>query len=386
MMPISRVTTPILPSRYDEVLNQRVAQQAQALIAAGRASTPIRVPRWTVPLLIVVGGTVAVLALAATPYDSTSSRVPFEKRNVISAGSVGVQASAEELVGPSPAPRPSPSSESAAGILPSANSQVETKAVADRILYDRPSESRTARRAIREGDSHSTQPDPTPSPRCRSCRPGLATANATDHTAEEPLEEVGGQYAADVPAMVPAPECLLNVGTRFRATLTDAAVTSFAGTPVTATLQNDLISNGQVILPEGTTVVGEAFGTSADDRAQVALTAFVKDGVTVPFRGVVIGADSRLGVAGRVVHKGSMRRKGAGRFFGAVGSAVAAGLAAQAGGGVVGNAGVTLAGDLASDMNQLERTWASERSDKAVAIPARTVVTVYVQSDVRIRP
>jgi len=328
-----------------------------------------------------------VLGLAAAPHDSTSSRVPFEKRNVISAGSVGVQASAEELVGPSPAPRPSPSSESAAGILPSANSQVDTKAVADRILYDGPSESRTARpRASREGDSHSTQPDPTRSPRCRSCRPGLATANGTDDTAEEPLEEVGGQYAADVPAMVSAPECLLNVGTRFKVAISHPAVTSFAGTPVTALVQDDVASNGQVVLPAGTTVVGEAFGTSFDDRAQVALTAFVKDGVTVPFRGVAIGADSRLGLAGKVVHRGSMRRKGAGRLFGALGSAVAAGLAAQAGGGVVGNAGVTLAGDLTSDMSQLERTWGSERSDKGVAIPAGTVVTVYVQSDVRIRP
>ena len=122
-----------------------------------------------------------------------------------------------------------------------------------------------------------------------------------------------------------------------------------------------------------------------DDRAQVTFSALVTDGHTLHFRGLGIGADNRLGLIGRVVRRASAPKKSVGRVLGSVGAALAGGLAGEVNGGVLGNAGINLAGGLATELTQLDRTWATERSAKAIEVPAGAEITVYVQTDVRVQ-
>ena len=105
---------------------------------------------------------------------------------------------------------------------------------------------------------------------CPSCRKG----DVVDGTeATEVLEDPGALYGADIPALAPAPARTINVGTRLRVRLTAPVVTSFAGSPVTAAVADDVLLGGDVALPAGTVLVGEAFGTYLDDRAQVTFSA-----------------------------------------------------------------------------------------------------------------
>ena len=84
------------------------------------------------------------------------------------------------------------------------------------------------------------------------------------------------------------------------------------------------------------------------------------------------------------MRKASAPKKGVGRLLGSVGSALAVGLAGQAPGGVLGGAGINLAEDVASGMTQLDRTWATQRSDKAIEVPAGAQLVVYVQADLKV--
>jgi hypothetical protein len=385
-MPLSRVSTPILPSRYDEVLNQRVADQARALLAAAKPSSAplLRLPRWAVPALVIGTGVMAAGALVGTDSERQPTKVPFAKTNVISTGAVGLQTSAEDLIGPSPSQQPPPSPEPAAELLPSMTGQ-----------YDRASSAETggARSRSFGGERLKRQrPLDAPTPGqtntdCPNCNKAVNPPSDKEslEPATEVLEEEGASYSADLPALPKPPETAVTVGTRIRAKLTHAVVTSFAGAPVTALVQEDAVTGGQVVVSAGTLLAGEAFGTNLDDRAQVAFSALVTEGHTVHFRGLGIGTDNRLGLIGRVVRRASAPKKGVGRVLGSVGAALAGGLAGEVNGGVLGNAGINLAGGLATELTQLDRTWATERSDKAIEVPAGAEITVYVQADVKVQ-
>jgi hypothetical protein len=385
-MPLSRVSTPILPSRYDEVLNQRVAEHARALLAAAKPSSAplLRLPRWAVPALVIAAGVMATGALLGTDSERQPTKVPFAKTNVISTGAVGRQTSAEDLIGPSPSAQPQASAEPAAELLPSMTAQ-----------HDRASSAKTGGARSRSFGGEPTKREPpldalTPAQTkadCPNCKTAASPAIGKEslEPATEVLEEEGASYSADLPALPKPPDTAVTVGTRIRAKLTHAVVTSFAGAPVTALVQEDVIAGGQVVVPAGTLLAGEAFGTNLDDRAQVTFSALVTDGHTLHFRGLGIGADNRLGLVGRVVRRASAPKKGVGRVLGSVGAALAGGLAAEVNGGVLGNAGLNLAGGLATELTQLDRTWATERSDKAIEVPAGAEITVYVQTDVRVQ-
>jgi len=384
-MPLSRVSTPILPSRYDEVLNQRVAGQARALLAAAKPSSVplLRLPRWAVPALVIGTGIMAAGALLGTDSERQPTKVPFAKTNVISTGAVGLQTSAEDLIGPSPSPQSPPSAEPAAELLPSMTAQ-----------HDRAPSAKAggARSRSFGGEPKRERPLDALTPGqtkadCPNCKTAASPAVGKEslEPATEVLEEEGASYSADLPALPKPPDTAVTVGTRIRAKLTHAVVTSFAGAPVTALVQEDVITGGRVAVPAGTLLAGEAFGTNLDDRAQVTFSALVTDGHTLHFRGLGIGADNRLGLVGRVVRRASAPKKGVGRVLGSVGAALAGGLAGEVNGGVLGNAGLNLAGGLATELTQLDRTWATERSDKAIEVPAGAEMTVYVQTDVRVQ-
>lgn len=387
-MPLSRVATPILPSRYDEVLNQRVADHARALLAAAKpSSTPLlRLPRWAVPALVIGAGLLVVGTLLSRDSERQPTKVPFAKTNVISTGAVGLQASAEDLIGPSTSPHPVPSPESTAGLLPSKASSPDDDSLHPRAAIKA--------RPIAGGGSMSMREQrpqaplaldaPGSCPTCKnSSHPQLPTG--TVEPATEVLEERGSAYAADMPALPSAPERVVTVGTRVPAKLTHGTVTSFGGAPLTAVVQQDVIVAGETLILAGTLLAGDAFGTNLDDRAQVAFSAMVLEGHSVHFRGLGMGSDGRLGLTGRVIHRASAPKHGVGRLLGSVGSAFAGGLAGEVNGGVLGGAGINLATGLATDLTQLDRTWATERSDKAIELPAGALITVYVETDVKVR-
>jgi hypothetical protein len=346
---------PMLPSRYEQVLNQRVAEHAQKMVANAQAARAgIELPKWGMPVAVLGLGAVAALILLARQERTDRSTLPVEKGAVISTGSVGVQASAEEMIPKGPSPRPG-----APAAIPSPGS-AGSSLLRDVVPSPKPSPKVVTAAAAPRKDAD-----------CPSCRPRAAASPA-------PSPAV---LTAPVPTTLPAPpKPALNVGSRFQAVLAYEVNTAYAGAPVTAQVPTDIAPNGPVAIPAGSTLVGEAFATDSDDRAQIIFSALVRDGRTVPFRGIAMGPDNNLGLRGKVVRKASAKKKGAGRVLGAVGSAVTFGLAGKMD-GVVGDATAALASQSAMDLNQLDRSWSTQRSDKVVQVKAQTPVTVYVQSD-----
>lgn len=364
---------PKLPSRYEEVLNQRITAEAGRIAASAQAAgAATRVPKWGMP--VAFGGLALTFALALMGRTEAreGNRVAFDRSAVISAGTVGARADAEDLIPPSPSPEPqAPTSDfvSQMDLHERAAAAPEHRHEAD----PRPSAPRRP----------AARPAPSPSPECTSCKKVADAAEAELPPVEaSPLPDPGpspSQAAALAEALRP----VLNVGSRFTATLDFPVNTAFAGAPATAHLQKDLTVDGRVAIPAGARLVGEAFATHLDDRAQIVFTAIVHEGRTIPLRGMALGPDNQLGVAGKVIRKASATKKGVGRVLGSIGHAVSLGLIGR-GDGVLEEAGAIMASQTASDLSQLERAWSVQRSDKVVEIRAGTTVTVYVQGDVRV--
>ena len=376
---------PILPSRYEEVMNQRIANEAGRLATQVQAGNRgMKLPGWGVPVAVIGFGTAAVLmVLGRSEASSPPSNVPFDRSAVISSGSTGSRASAEDLIPPKASPAPSASPAAAAGDFAAKASDVH-----DHGREAGPHVHQAAApRKVAGPAPVKARPTPVPTEQaCSTCgrkgvEAGTAAATAT----------ADGAVAAALPTPAPAPlatpepsRTLMNVGSRFQVTLTFPVNTAFSGAPVNATVAKDVVNEaGKVVMPAGTLLVGEAFATQVDDRAQIIFTAIVRDGRTIPFRGITVGADAQLGVPGRVVRKASVAKKGAGRVLGSIGQALSFGLVGR-GDGVLADAGAMLANETASDLSQLDRTWSLQRSDKVLEVKAGTTVTVYVQSDVRL--
>ena len=349
-------TAPVLPSRYEEVLNQRVAEQAGRMVASAQAARPgLELPRWGALVAVIGVGAMGVMMLLSQQDGPSHSRVAFHKSTVISTGTVGVQASAEELIPPRPVRPPSPEAPALVSPGPHLHEPVAEPTA-------RPVAAKPARRV----------PVARPSPPCTTCgRDGREEGDVVLATVVEPSPR-------PTPALPPKPA--LNVGARFGAVLAYPVNTAFGGAPVTARVEQDIAPNGMIAIPAGASLIGEAFATEPENRAQIVFTALVRDGRTVPFRAIALGPDSNLGIPGKVVRKASAKKKGAGRVLSALGSAVTFGLVGGDN-GVVGDAAAALASQTASDLSQLERTWSLERSDKVIALKAGIAMTVYVQSD-----
>jgi type IV secretory pathway VirB10-like protein len=351
-------TAPILPSRYEEVLNRRVTEQAERMVASAQAARPaLELPRWGAPVAVFGVGAMGVMMLLAQQETPGQSRVAFDKSTVISTGTVGVQASPEELIPPRPPRVPSPEAAMVTPPDPHLHEPVPVPPVTQ--APPRPASAARPKRP--------TQP-------CTTCGRGDGEADRLAMAAES----APSPTPSPTPSLPPKPG--LNVGTRFNAVLAYPVNTAYGGAPVTARVEQDIAPNGVIAIPAGSTLIGEAFATEPENRAQILFTALVRDGRTVPFRAIVLGSDSNLGVPGKVVRKASAKKKGAGRVLSALGSAVTFGLVGGDN-GVVGDAAAALASQTASDLSQLERTWSLERSDKVIALKAGTPMTVYVQSD-----
>lgn len=338
-----------LPNRWQEILRREAAENVGTVLAQAKdQQSPRRVPRWTVPVLVVAFASVSLLGVMDGTDARPSGAVPFDRSNVMSTRTAGLGASAEDLA-PRPAPvLPTPPGfEALAAPSPSPAEELEVK----------PRRTNRSKRADKD---------------CPDCD----RRRAAMKLAETPPAELTVPQPLPTPTPKPVP-LVINIGTRVDAVLTDPVVTGLALAPASARLATDVYVGERLALPAGTVLVGEGFATQEGDRAQVVFTAIVKEGKTIAFEGWAL-QNGEAGVRGKVVKKGSKMKKGAGSALGAAASALTFGLS----GAVPGPEGVALSAlgnTAAGDLMGLGREM--RRSDKVVRVEAGATVTVYIRRD-----
>src|SRR6266568_1144831 len=340
--------TSTLPSRWQEILRREAAANVGTVLAQARDQPdPRRVPRWTVPSLVVGLASVSLLGVMGRTEPKGRGSVPFDRSTVISTRTAGLGASAQDL-----APR------SLALPSPEAPSPAPPQRLA------RPER----RRAVRDGDM--------PPAACPDCEKRRAARQLMESPPPEPEPPPS---VSPAPPEKPLPP-VINMGTRVEAVLTNPVITGAALAPATANLANDVYVRDRLAISVGALLVGEAFATQQDDRAQVVFTAIVKDGKTIQLEGWAL-QEGETGIRAKLVRKGSKAKKGAGTVLGAAASALTYGLAGAAS-GPEGAALASLGNTAAQDLVGLGRDW--RRSDKVLRVEAGVPITVYIRRDLTI--
>jgi hypothetical protein len=334
-----------LPSRWQEILRREAAANVGTVLAQAREQPePRRVPRWTMPALVVGVASVSLLSVLGGTDAKGKGNLPFDRSTVISTRTAGLGASAEDLA---PRAAPSPLLSPLADPSPA------------------PGLPEPRRSAPRE----------KPAPSCPECEKRRAALARMEPSPTPELSPSPPEAPPEKPLAL-----VINIGTRIQAVLTDPVVTGAALAPATAKLANDVLVGDRLAIPAGTVLVGEGFATQQDDRAQVVFSAIVKDGKTLQFEGWAL-QEGEIGVKGKVVRKGSKGKSGAGTVLGAAASALTFGLSGAvpgAGGAALSSLGNTAANDLVG----LGRDW--RRSDKVVRVEAGVPVTVYIRRDLTV--
>ena len=346
-----------LPSRWQEILRREAATNVSNVLAQAKEQPePTRLPRWTLPALVVGAASLAMISLLGGTEARARGSVPFDRATVLSTRTAGLGANAEDL-----APRATP----APMTIPEAP---EPKPVA----------------MLAELDHTHGEERPTPPPaKARKPREKCVGCDAAAAKSKSDVQPVAIAEVTPPPVIVvpekPAP-VIVNVGTRLEAVLTDPVITGAALAPATAQLAKDLVVGDRLVMRQGTSLVGEAFATQTDDRAQIVFSAIVKDGKTVPFEGWAL-QQGEMGVRGKVIRKASKAKKGASAVLGAAASALTFGLAGVSA-GPESAALASLGNTAANDLLGVGRDW--RRSDKAVRIAAGVPITVYIRRDLSI--
>ena len=343
--------TSTLPSRWQQILSrQAVANVGRVLAQARELPEGRRLPRWTVPVLVVGAASLSLFGVIGGNDPARKGSVPFDRSTVMSTRTAGLGASAEDL-----APRPAPT------WAPTAPAERSPEAV----LRNPPELPRLPR---------VPQSAAKPAPACPDCDRRRAALHVLDAS---PTPEPSSSPS---PPLEPRVPLVVNIGTRIKAVLTDPIVTGLAFAPVAASLAQDVYVGGHLAIPTGTVLVGEAFAAEQHDRAQVVFTAIVKDGKTFRFEGWAL-QDGEAGVRAKLVRKGSKVGKGAGTVLGAAASALTFGLAGAAS-GPEGAALASLGDAAAQDLVGLGRDL--RRSDKVLRVEAGVPITVYIRRDLTI--
>jgi type IV secretory pathway VirB10-like protein len=199
---------------------------------------------------------------------------------------------------------------------------------------------------------------------------------------EDVFEEGEASQPAAPPSPSPAPvgPTTLNVGSQFDMVLDLPVLTGAATTPVAAHLVDDVSVGERVVIPAGSRIVGEAFSTMEDDRAQIVLTAVVVNGKTIPLQGLALGKDSAFGVVGKVVRKGSAPKAGFGKVLGSVGRALSFGLIGSGSSSTLaGAAAYGVESAAGGELQGLDQRW--RRSNKIIRVEPGTRARVYLRSD-----
>lgn len=227
----------------------------------------------------------------------------------------------------------------------------------------------------------SQRPSPSPSPKPTMAGAGVARHAAARgrgeaESAVEVIFDESDQPTVIVPAVEAQGPLVVNVGERFAGKLLYPIVTGGGSVPVTAALVADIVVTGRTALPAGTRLVGEAFATTTNDRAQVVFHAAVISGRTLGISAVAFDEDNQLGIVGKLVKKGSAIKKIGGRLAGAFGGALS-----LAGYGLVSPSSVagTLSSGAAADIQQAASEWVI--SSKVIEVPAEKKLVVYLSGD-----
>jgi hypothetical protein len=343
--------TSTLPSRWQEILRREAAENVGTVLAQARDQPdPRRVPRWTVPSLVVGLASASLLSVMGRTEPTGRGSVPFDRSTVISTRTAGLGASAEDL-----APRPAPTP------LPMPSPQASAPAPLTGRERPEPGSGRGA------GKAQAACPD------CEKRRAGHLLKQPIPDPEPEPPPSVSAPPEKPVPLVI-------NMGTRVEAVLTDPVITGAALAPATANLAKDVYVRDRLAIPAGTVLVGEGFATQQDDRAQVVFTAIVKDGKTIQFEGWAL-QEGETGIRAKMVRKGSKAKRGTGTVLGAAASALSFGLAGAAS-GPEGAALASLGNTAANDLIGLGRDW--RRTDKVVRVEAGVPITVYIRRDVTV--
>lgn len=333
----------LLPSRYDEILDQRLKTAREVIQQAQQSAGGKRIHwNWRYAALGLLSVILAI-SVGTGKDEPSKGSLPFDRAAVVSADTLGLGVQPGDFVTAAPkrsaTPTPSPT----------------------------PQPPRAASIVVR-------RPRPTPPP------PPRGTSDRHEDGDEDLLLD---GVAVHVPALEDLGPQRLAPGTRLAAILTNAIATGAVGSPVSAVLAEDLMQGGRVVVPIGTTLIGEAFSTRSDDRIQVVFQALVREGSSVPLRAVALGADGQVGLQGTLVRKGSKAKKGLGKVLGAVASTLTLG-AVGGGGDAVGALADGLVTAGAVGLTDLERAWAMERSDKVIRVAAGTRLTAWIQTEAKI--
>ncbi len=343
-----------LPSRWQEILRREAADNVGTVLAQAREQPDARrVPRWTVPALVVGAASVSLYGVLGGNASTGKGRVPFDRSTVISTRTAGLGASAEDLAPRPPAAAVAPPEMPAAPALP---------------------KSRTSRRSAPQAERTGAA-----CPDCEKRRAALAEGSVLDPRQEPSSLPPARPIPPSSTPKKPSP-LTINLGTRVEAVLSDPIVTGAAFAPASAKLAKDVYVGDRLAIPAGTILVGEGFATDQDDRAQVLFSAIVRDGKTIKFEGWAL-QQGEMGIRAKVIRKGSKAKKGAGTVLGAAASALTYGLAGVAG-GPEGAALASLGQTAASDLGGLGRDW--RRSNKVVRVDAGAPITVYIRRDLAV--
>ena len=348
-------------SHFDAAMKAAVVEEARTVWSAAQAKAEAKPGR----RLVMLAGSVAGILLLGSWIQGnpagTGSRLAFGPATVVSAESQGLGGGVEAVLLPGEMDGVPASSESPGPVA--AAPLVSSPAAPRRCLScEAAARARAARMAALQ----------TPA--------AAVGGTAAAKEAETPQEDLFDEAATEAQAGLGQRGAFtLNVGSLFEIAFDLPVMTGAATAPVSAHVLGDVKVGDRVALPTGSRVVGEAFSTLDDDRAQVLLTAVVVNGKTVPLQGLALGPDDAFGVPGKVLRKGSVSRAGGGSVLRSVGRALSLGLIGTGSSPLADAAAQGLEAAAGDELQAAGQRW--RRSDKIVRVERGTRVKVYLRSD-----
>ncbi len=366
-----------LPSRYDDVLNQRFAEAMTALRAEG--ATALRQPRRRSWKLVAasIGLGLLVTAMRLSPA-RTRSTVPFAPTNTVQV--MGLSQSPAEFLPPpastSVSQPPSPARPTAAALSSQPAKRSRGSAAA---LHD--SAGSTAGLL-----GIATAAELSGIERTDAGTVAYVRAAPSPAAAEEAVlfDEDRDTTLTITAEREDEPRRVVNLGARFQASLVYPVRTGASPVPVTARIDADVKVGDETAIKQGSLLVGSAIATRDSDRVQIGFQALVQDGITSRFVAVALGSDGEMGIPGKLIRKASGGRRWAGRAAGAVGSALSLDLARRTS-GLTGTAARELAADIDRDLDYFERHFGENRSDKVVEAAGGALLVVSLAADWAVR-
>ena len=344
-----------LPSRYDEILDKKVAEICKAVAAESSSSRA----RWTFPKngswqsrAVILGGGL-LIALKLMGGEGSARSDVSRPDNLLSSQAMGMSNDLASLLPPqktaTPTPKPSPT--------------------------PTPKPRRRARRSV------VARPTATP---CSSCE---AKRQSRDRWASARVlynQDGSGLYGTDLPELpaptpTPKPAAVVNMGTRIKGELLFPFRTHASSVPVALVVTEDVVIAGRVGIRVGDRFIGRAVSTRVDDRAQIIFIALVQDGQTIRSQGIALGPDGQIGVEGKLIRKASGQKHWLGKAVGAVGRTLT--FNTLGGGSAIDEMTEEFMRSTGGDLAAVEQRWAAERSDKVVEVKSGAEVTIVLEDD-----